>query len=33
MEPGNVEIRKILEKAEQNMETNHDDTIQNISAM
>jgi hypothetical protein len=33
MDPNNVEIRKILEKAEQNMETNQDETIQNISAM
>lgn len=30
MDPNNVEIKKLLEKAEQTIETNQDDSIQNI---
>ena len=30
MDPTNVEVRKLLEKIEQNVESNQDDTIQSI---
>ena len=33
MDPNNVEIKKMLEKAEQSMDTNPDDSIQSIQVI